>query len=221
MGSVFILLYKLSFAIADGKGWPICCSFGTLYQAMLLLQSQILLIEGVDTINHALHQFNLGVAQPMLVGDVIGDTSLTTRFAACATGLHLQLFAPSLQGWQTLLGPARQVNMDRCAHASAQVCWARMEVAKTGAQHEILARLGLNRVTNSLDATGKSFKNSTNITTGLHGDDAKLILLIDPGEESLGFIVEDATALRPVTLHASSDRVSVSRNEKEVVVNQL
>ena len=38
---------------------------------MLLLELQILLPEGVDTINHNLNQLDLGVAKTVLVGDVI------------------------------------------------------------------------------------------------------------------------------------------------------
>ena len=39
---------------------------------MLLLQSLVLLPEGVDTVNHGLDQLDLGVAQPVLVGHVVG-----------------------------------------------------------------------------------------------------------------------------------------------------
>ena len=62
--------------------------------------------------------------------------------------------------------------------------------------------------------------NSTRLTL-LHGNDTELILLIDPGEEGLGSVVEDASALRPVTLHTSSDQVFVARDKEEVVINQL
>ena len=40
--------------------------------AVLLLELQVLLVEGVDTINHALDELNLGVAETMLVGNVVG-----------------------------------------------------------------------------------------------------------------------------------------------------
>ena len=38
---------------------------------MLLLELQILLPEGVDSVNHDLYQLDLGVAETVLVGDVI------------------------------------------------------------------------------------------------------------------------------------------------------
>ncbi len=40
--------------------------------SVLLLELQVLLVEGVDTVNHLLDQLDLGVAQAVLVGDVIG-----------------------------------------------------------------------------------------------------------------------------------------------------
>ena len=38
---------------------------------MFLLELQILLVQGVDTVDHALDKFDLGVAQTVLVGDVV------------------------------------------------------------------------------------------------------------------------------------------------------
>ncbi len=40
--------------------------------AVLLLEFQILLPQGVDSINHNLDELDLGVSKTMLVGDVIG-----------------------------------------------------------------------------------------------------------------------------------------------------
>ena len=40
--------------------------------AVLLLELQILLPQGVHTVNHDLDKLNLGVSKTMLVGDVIG-----------------------------------------------------------------------------------------------------------------------------------------------------
>jgi hypothetical protein len=111
--------------------------------------------------------------------------------------------------------------MDRGTHASAQVGGAGVDVAKLGAEQEVLARLGLDRVSNSLNATGKALKNSKDISAILHGDDAELIFLIDPNKEGFGIIVEDATTLRPVTLHASNLEIWVSRHEEEVVIHKL
>lgn len=39
--------------------------------AVLLLELDVLLVEGVDAVDHALHQLHLGVAQAVLVRDVV------------------------------------------------------------------------------------------------------------------------------------------------------
>ena len=101
----------------------------------------------------------------MFVRYVVCDTSLASRFTAGATGLESQGLTPGLQSGQTLLGPSGQVNVDRSPHASTQVGGARVEVAKTGIQQEFLSRLGLDRVTNSLDAPGQTVKDATDVST--------------------------------------------------------
>jgi len=189
--------------------------------AVLLLELQVLLVEGVDTVNHGLDKGDFGVTQSMLVGNVVGVASLSTRFTTGSTGLDGQLLAPGLECWQTLLGPAWQVNVDRGPHASAQVGWAGVDVAKLGGDLEVLARLSLDRVLHSLDATCQSLKDALDVTTLLHGDDAELILLVDPDKEGLGLVVEDATALGPVALHTSHLQVGIAGHEEEVIVDQL
>jgi hypothetical protein len=70
-------------------------------------------------------------------------------------------------------------------------------------------------------STAKSAKNFTDIATLLHGDDTELIFLVNPGQEGLGIIVEDASTFRPVTVKAASLEETVTLLEKEVIVNQL
>jgi len=188
---------------------------------VLLLELQVLLVQGVDTVNHGLDKLDLGVSQSVLVGDVVSVSGLAARLAAGATGLDGELLAPLLQGWETLLGPAGQVNVDGGPHASAQVGGAGVDVAELLGQLEVLARLSLDAVTDSLDATGEPLKDTLDVTALLHGDDPGLILLIDPDKEGLGLVVEDATALGPVTLHTSDLQVGVTRHEEEVVVDEL
>jgi len=45
--------------------------------AVFLLEFQILLVKGVDTINHGLDKLDLGVSKTMLVGNVISVSSLS------------------------------------------------------------------------------------------------------------------------------------------------
>ena len=72
-----------------------------------------------------------------------------------------------------------------------------------------------------LKLPGQSLEDTLDITTLLHRDDTRLIFLIDPNKESLLLVVEDTTALRPVTLHTSHSQVAVTRHEQEVVINKL
>ena len=45
--------------------------FGSLH-AVLLLELEVLLPEGVDAVDHALHELDLGVPEAVLVRDVVG-----------------------------------------------------------------------------------------------------------------------------------------------------
>jgi len=188
---------------------------------VLLLELEVLLPEGVDSINHDLDQLDLGVAKTVLVGDVISVSSLTARFTAGSTGLNSELLASGLELVNRLLGPSREVNMDRGSHASTEVGGAGVDVTVLLGQSVVLARLGLDGLLDGLDAAGKAGEDSLDVAALLHGDDTGLVLLIDPEKEGLGVIVEDSTTLGPVTLHTSDSQVTVSGNEEEVVINQL
>ena len=96
-----------------------------------------------------------------------------------------------------------------------------MQVSVLGVQKEFLARLSLDRFSNSVDSPCKPLKDSLDITSLLHGDNSELIFLIDPDQEGLGSIVEDTTALGPFPLHTSGDQVFVTGHEKEMVINKL
>merc|ERR1719445_1804979 len=96
-----------------------------------------------------------------------------------------------------------------------------MDVSVLLGEGKVLATLSLDRVSDSLDSTGKTREDSLDISSLLHGDNSHLVLLIDPEEEGLGSIVEDSTALRPVTLHTSNSQVTVSTDKEEVIINKL
>ena len=134
-------------------------------EAVLLLEIKIFLEQGVHSVNHGLDQLNLRVAQTMLVGNIVGDAIMATRFSAGSTWLNLKLFTTSLQGRETFLGPAGEVNVDGSPHACAQVGGAGVEVSVFGVKKEVLSRFLLDNITDSLDATGKTIKDTLNITT--------------------------------------------------------
>jgi len=188
---------------------------------MLLLPFEILSPQGVDSVNHNLDKLNLRVSKTMLVGDVVGAACLTTRFSTGSTGLHMEFLTASLELVNRLLGPAREVNMDGGTHTSSKIGGAGVDESVLFRESKVLATLSLDRVSNSLDTTSKTSKDTLDITALLHGDDSHLILLIDPEKEGLGSVVEDSTALWPVTLHTSNSEVTVSTDEEEVIINKL
>merc|ERR1719391_1809272 len=98
---------------------------------------------------------------------------------------------------------------------------AGVDVAILLIQTEVLSRLLLDGLLDSLNTLGKPGEDLLHISSLLHGDDAELILLVDPDKEGLLPVVEDSTTLGPVTLHASHLQVPVARDKEEVVVDQL
>jgi hypothetical protein len=67
----------------------------------------------------------------------------------------------------------------------------------------------------------ETLEDTLDVTALLHGNDAELILLVDPDQESLSRVVEDTATLWPVTLHTSDLQVGVTRHEEEMVIDQL
>jgi len=189
--------------------------------AVLLLPLEVLLPEGVDTVNHDLDELNLGVSKTMLVGDVIGVASLSAGLSPGSTGLDGELLASGLQLVNSLLGPSGKVDVHGGAHASSKIGGAGVDVAVLLIQTEVLANLSLDAVADSLDSSGETTEDSLDIATLLHGDDAELILLVDPDKEGLGIVVVDTAALGPVALHAGNSQVAITGHEEEVIVDQL
>merc|ERR1712012_742747 len=187
----------------------------------ILLELFVFIPKLVHTVNHLLDQLNLRVSEPVLVGDVVGVSGLATRLSTGSTGLQVELLATSLELVDAVLGPAGQVNVNRCPHASTKVGGAGVDVAEPLIQAEVLARLLLHRVLDSLDTLGEPGEHFFHISSLLHGDDAELVLFVHPDKESLVLVVEDTTTLGPVTLHTGNSKVPVARDEEEVVVNEL
>ena len=144
---------KRMLGLDGGEGSVSLSSHWLVLASVASREGLVLLPQGVDAINHLLDELNLGVSEPVLVGDVVGVSSLATRLTTGATGLDSQLLAPGLELVDTLPGPAGQVNVDGSPHASTKVGGAGVDVAELLGQLEVLARLSLDAVTDSLDAT--------------------------------------------------------------------
>ena len=77
---------------------------------------------------------------------------------------------------------------------------------------------------NLLDLVGscsESAEDCADIGALLHRNNPKLILFIDPDEEGLLIVVENASSLRPVSVQATCIKESVTFLEKEMILDQL
>merc|ERR1740129_449195 len=193
----------------------------TLGFRLFLLQSNIFSVKSVNTIDHCLNQLNFRVSQTMLIGNVVGTASLTTRFTTGTTGLYIQFLASGLQFVNTFLGPSGQVDVDGSSHTSTQVGGAGVQVSQSFIEHEFPARFSHDRVPNSLDTSSQLRENTLDIAALIHGNNSKLIFLVDPDQERFISVMENTATFRPVSLHTSSNQVFVTRNEKEMVIDQL
>ena len=79
-----------------------------------------------------------------------------------------------------------------------EVRWASQNVAKVLVPHNfvtIFTQIGLE----FLQAITETVENGLDVTALLHRDNTEMILLIDPDEEVLGFVVPDTAGVGPVT----------------------
>merc|ERR1719490_418753 len=163
-----VLGNKRVLGLDGGEGSVSLSGHWLVFASVASREGLILLPEGVDAINHLLDELNLGVSEPVLVGDVVGVSSLATRLSTGSTGLQVKLLATSLELGHAVLGPARQVNVDRGPHASAKVGGAGVDVAVLLVKTEVLASLSLHRVLDSLDTLGQSAEHFPNVSSLLH-----------------------------------------------------
>jgi len=63
---------------------------------------------------------------------------------------------------------------------------------------------------NSGCCSAESFENCTDISTWLHRDDSQLVFFVHPHQEGLVVVVEDTSALGPVTVQVASFQESVT-----------
>lgn len=69
--------------------------------------------------------------------------------------------------------------------------------------------------------TTEAAEDSADVSTWLHGDDAELVLFVDPDKESLLVVVEDTASFGPLSVQTASLKVLVALLEQEVVIDQL
>ena len=105
--------------------------------------------------------------------------------------------------------------MDRGTHARAEVSGAARNVTQVFVICEPCLFF------DSGGSDRETFEDLTNVGARLHGDNAELVLLIDPDEERLVVVVEDATSFWPFAFKTTRFKIFVATFEKEVIRNEL
>jgi len=110
-------------------------------------------------------------------------------------------------------------------HSSSKTCskvgWAGQDVSQMLVPHKFMS-LALDESFNLIESTTKAVKHRAHVSSLLHRDDARVILLVYPNKEVLVIVVPDSTRVRPVTCHARAREKRGDRFVKqEVVVDQL
>jgi len=69
--------------------------------------------------------------------------------------------------------------------------------------------------------SAESIENFGNASSRLHGNDSQLIFLVDPDQECLSIIMENASTRWPISVKIACSQESISLFEKEMIINQL
>jgi len=180
------------------------------------LRSQGLLSSdhGFDTIIHILNELDLVSSESSQVGNIENTIISLGVLTMDTSNLDVVLIGDRLvEG--LVLHQFWQVDVDRGSQTGSHVGWASGDVTEVLIVGEL--SLGLDNV----GGISESLENGSDIGTLLHGDDSKLILLIDPDEEGLLGVVEDTSSFWPFSLETSGFKIFVTTLEKEVIGNQL
>ena len=114
-----------------------------------------------------------------------------------------------------MLAGVRDFHVHAGAHASAKVRGTGREVAS------VVIALKTKLLIQGVDSSAQAPKHGPDVAAFLHADDSKLVFLVDPDQECLVGVVEDATSLRPHLVDAGAFQEPVSLLEQEVVVHKL
>ena len=145
----------------------------------------------------------LGTAEAALVGDVISAIVSLGVLSVDTSDLHVVLVSDSLEAG-LVLAKKWQLHVHGGAHSGTEVGRARGDIA------EMVVVSELDLLLNAGGTAGESIEDGVKVGTLLHGDNAELILLIDPDEESLVLVVEDTTTVGPVTVETAGLKESVT-----------
>lgn len=169
---------------------------------------------GLDSVVHILDKVNFGESESSLVGDIENTITALRVLSVDSSNLDVILVSNLLELF-LVLGKFWQLDVDGGSQSGSAVGWAGSQISEV----VIVGKLG-----DSFDfllGSSQSIEDGSDITTGLHGDDSKLILFIDPDEEGLIIIVIDSSSSWPVSVESTSLQESVTFLEQEVVCDEL
>eukprot|EP00960_Hanusia_phi_P045715 757394-Hanusia_phi.AAC.9 len=157
------------------------------------------LLDGDDlgnSVDHLLHELDLGEADALLVGDVPLSSHSLRVLARRPAGLQVEGIADLLEGLGVLveLGDA---DHDRGAEAGAEVGGAGAEEAELFAVHELRSVL-LRCLRDGVGNLAEAGEDRPDVSSLLHCDDAAVVLFVAPGKRRLLVVVEDAAVVRPL-----------------------
>ena len=113
-----------------------------------------------------------------------------------ASNLH-EKFVGNFLEFIHLQGKLRQSDVDWCSQGGSQVGGAWGDVT----QVTIMGELG--NLLDEATSTAESFEDGVQVSSLLHRDNSELIFFVDPDEESLFLIVEDTSAMGPVSVQVA------------------
>merc|ERR1740131_160488 len=149
-----------------------------------------------DTILHLLDGLVLGETHAPLVGDIVDAADSCTVLTAGTADLEM-ILSSGLFKLGIVSGQLGDLNVDGGTDGGAEVGGAEGEEAEAVMVAEWHLSLNLG------GACHQAAVYLSQVTSLLHGDDAKVIFLIDPDEEGLGIVVVDTTAVGPVAAGVS------------------
>ena len=103
-----------------------------------------------------------------------------------------------------VLGEERKLDVNRTSQSSAKVSGAGGDVTQVVIVSEFGDGLNVS------DGAAKSVENLTDVCAGLHRDDTQLVLFVNPHKESLVVVVEDTSAVGPVTVQVAGLEETIS-----------
>jgi len=187
---------------------------------LALLGELLHLDEETNAVADELEEVDLGVADTISVGDVVGAVIGGGVNATGSALLETEEVEDCVQ-LLLVLGHGGKLDVDTSAKAGSQVGWAGQDVAEMLVPHVRVAAL-LHQGLDLGQALAETLEDTLDVTALLHGDDAEMVLLVDPDQEGLGVVMPDTATVGPVTGHTGAgEEGRDGLVEEEVIVDQL